>query len=179
MTTGLLERFGKSAGQWTEKEIKKKIDDAPQDVGTKIGQNLWGRMCTAVIKDEKWANRCKALDRLPDIAVDGTAAFGSCAAAETGIGALACGYYSAKTGDEAGAMTHQLATGEETKTLQERGEDYGMEKLKEAGAYVKEKASEEFNRQLYEAQKRPIQGLIDQGAPQHVIDQLVNDPWGQ
>ena len=67
---------------------------------------------------------------------------------------LACGYYSAKTADSTGAMVTQMKTGEETKTLQEQGQDYGLEKAKEAGAYVKRKMVDEPIQEMLSADER-------------------------
>jgi hypothetical protein len=117
-----------------------------------------------VFKSEENQTRCKALSRLSDIASDGKTALASCStalgagAAEVGTDGLAtpvagptglaagasCVYSGANVLDSTQAMTRQIITGKETKTLKEEGVD-------SLGTWIKKKASDEWERQVHEA----------------------------
>jgi hypothetical protein len=154
---GLLEKAGdlaKKAPGMAKKMAKEQAKEQIKDLPVKGAQNLWGRVCTWTISDKKNQNRCKALERLPDIAKDGAAAVGSCtAAAATGglttpaglVTTAGCGYYSFKTWDSSNAMTSQWQSGEEVKTLQEQFAEKGEDA---AGAYIKGKAEEWKEKQV-------------------------------
>jgi hypothetical protein len=162
-----MKELEKGAEEQIEKAADEKIKGAPKDIGLKVAENVWGRVCAMGFKSEENQNRCKALERLPDIAQSGAKAIVACtatAAAVVGEGASdglatpvalpvaiatagSCAYNGASTIDNARAMGSQLYSGKEVKTVVELGEDA-------AGTWIKQAVPDEIDSQIREAKMR-------------------------